>query len=208
MGVDIPELGGVPTRTGGVFGLSLRRRAATIGLFLALFWMVWLIDDLLLHGTLAQYGVVPRTMHGLLGIIFAPFLHASWSHISSNTLGVLMLGGLLILRNEEAFWVVSILGALTAGVGTWLIGRGNAVHIGASGVIFAYFGYLLFAGIFERRIGSLLLSVLVFLIWGGMLWSTVPSYGAGMISWEGHLCGLAGGIMAAKLLTQRKTAKE
>ncbi len=186
------------------FALSLRRRALTIGSFLALIWAVWLIDTLLFHGSLDRYGIVPRTLHGLPGILFAPFLHASWSHVSSNSLGILLLGGLLILRSENAFWAVSILGALATGLGTWLIGRGNSVHIGASGIIFAYFGFLLSAGIFQRRLTSLLLSAAVFFLWGGMLWSALPYYNAANISWEGHLCGLAGGILAAKLLAQKK----
>jgi membrane associated rhomboid family serine protease len=182
----------------------MRRRTISIASLLAIIWIVWIIDTLFLRGGLAQHGIVPRTVEGLAGILWAPFLHASWSHLTSNTIGILLLGGLLILRNESAFWIVSFLGALATGLGTWIIGRGNSVHIGASGVIFAYFGYLLFAGIFERRIGSLLLSLVVFFFWGGMLWGVLPTQGSGAISWEGHLCGLAGGMLAAKLLARKK----
>ncbi|HVT81813.1 MAG TPA: rhomboid family intramembrane serine protease [Phycisphaerae bacterium] len=203
MGIDLDTPASLPTHARDSFAASIRRRIATIGTFLALIWIVWLIDAFIFHGGLGRNGIAPRTSRGLLGILWAPFLHASWSHISSNTLGIVLLGGLLILRSESAFWAVSILGVLAAGLGTWLIGRGNSVHIGASGVIFAYFGYLLFAGIFERRFGALLLSGLVFFLWGGMLWSALPSAGASAISWEGHLCGLAGGLLAARILARR-----
>jgi membrane associated rhomboid family serine protease len=184
---------------------SLYRRAATIGVLLAILWIVWVIDALIFGYGLAQHGVVPRTARGLVGILWMPFLHGSLAHVSSNTLGFLFLGGILIFRSEPAFWVVFLMGAICSGLGAWLIGRGNSVHIGASGVIFAFFGYLLFAGIFERRIGTLLISLLVFFFWGGMLWSVLPS-GSTPISWEGHLFGLAGGALAAKLLAPRKAA--
>jgi len=206
MSVDLQQPSEVPVRTHGPFALAMRRRAATIGFFLAAIWVVWLADALLFQGSLQRHGVVPRTLGGLFGILWAPFLHGSWSHVMGNSVGILVLGGLLILRSEDAFWAVSILGALSAGLGTWLIGRGNAVHIGASGVIFAYFGYLLFAGIFERRVGSLILSVVVFLLWGGMLWSALPFYSAAAISWEGHLCGFVGGALTAKLLAKPSPA--
>jgi len=184
------------------FAQSLARRAVTIALFLAVIWIVWLIDAFLSHGSLAQHGIVPRSVRGLLGILFAPFLHASLGHVWSNTLGIVLLGGLLILYSEPAFWAVSIFGALAAGLGTWVIGRSGTVHVGASGVIFAYFGYLLFAGIFQRRFGALLLSLLVFFLWGGMLWSALPSFHDTAISWEGHISGLAGGLLMAKLLAR------
>jgi membrane associated rhomboid family serine protease len=192
------------TGTKDTFGDGLRRRAWTIGAFVAVIWIVWIADGLLFHGSLLQHGIAPRSIRGLIGIVWAPFLHGSWSHVSSNTVGILLLGGLLILRNEAHFWIVSFLGALAGGLGTWLIGRGDSVHAGASSVVFTYFGYLVLAGIFERRIGSLLLSIVVFFIWGGMLWEVLPTQRS--ISWEGHICGLLAGAFAAKLLAPRKAA--
>lgn len=209
MGIDIEQIGAPDRPRGGGLKLAAQRRAATVGTFLAVIWITWAVNGLLFGGRLLNLGIFPRRIGGLVGIVTAPFLHANLGHLWSNTLGILVLGGLLIVRNEGAFWVVSIFGALAAGVGTWIIGRGDAVHVGASGVIFAYFGYLLFAGVFERRIGSMFLSVVVFLVWGGMLWSVLPGAGAGVISWEGHLCGLAGGALSAKLLAgERRTPEE
>lgn len=197
-----PDNSSVSTGSKDTFSDGLRRRAWTIGMFVGVIWIVWLADAIAFHGSLLQHGVTPRTTRGLEGIIWAPFLHSNWSHVSGNTMGILLLGGLLILRDEAHFWAVSFLGALAAGLGTWLIGRGNSVHAGASGVVFAYFGYLLFAGIFRRSFGSLLISVAVFLIWGGMLWQILPTQTS--VSWEGHVCGLAGGAFAAKLLATKK----
>lgn len=205
MPLDLKQPGDLQAEPKDSLSRSLHRRAATLAILLALFWLIWLIDALIFRGGLAQHGVVPRTLRGLFGILWMPFLHGSLSHVASNSVGFLLLGGILILRSESTFWAVFIIGALTAGLGTWLIGRGNSVHIGASGVIFAFFGYLLSAGIFERRIGSILLSFLVFFFWGGMLWSVLPSSGT-PISWEGHLCGFAGGVLAGKLLAAKKSA--
>lgn len=177
--------------------------AIGLGAVLALMWGVFLVDVFCGHA-LSRHGIVPRTIGSLPAIFFAPFLHASLSHIVSNTTGMVLLGGLLMLRNPVTFWTVSVLGMLGAGLGTWVIGRGNAVHIGASGVIFAYFGYLLAAGIFERKLSSILLSLLTFFLWGGMLWQTLPLWTMREISWEGHLTGLVTGIAAAKLLAEKK----
>jgi membrane associated rhomboid family serine protease len=194
----------IPPSTRKSLLASFSRRIVTVALILAILWSVYLIDAFVLRGSLSQHGIVPRTLRGLLGIFCAPFLLASLSHLISNTIGILMLGSILIIRSEPAFWATTFLGVFVGGLGTWIIGRSQSDHIGASGVIFAWFGYLLFAGIFESRIGSILLSVAVFMLWGGMLWSTIPFCGPGAISWESHLCGLASGVLAAKLISPRQ----
>jgi membrane associated rhomboid family serine protease len=162
-------------------------------------WGVALLNNLLLAGSLLDLGILPRTLVGLRGILFAPFLHVDMAHLLGNTAGLLMLGSMVIFREERDFWVVTILGILVGGIGTWLVGR-PVIHVGASGVIFAYFGYLLTVGIVERKPGAIMLSVLSFLAWGGLLYGVLPT-DAG-ISWEGHLFGLIGGMMAAWWLAQ------
>lgn len=188
-------------RVRGRDGEGLRRRAWTVGMFVGVIWIVWLADRVVFRGGLLQHGIVPRTIDGLVGILFAPFLHGSWAHVSGNTIGIVMLGGLVILRNEAHFWIVSFLGAVIGGLGTWVIGRGGAVHAGASAVIFAYFGYLLSIGVFERRFWTMLLSVVVFLVWGGMLLQVLPGNSA--VSWEGHVAGMVGGVVAARMVAKR-----
>jgi membrane associated rhomboid family serine protease len=142
------------------------------------------------------------TAHGLWGIAFAPFLHANFQHLIGNTMGLVLLGGTLILRDEDHFWVVTLFGTLLAGLGTWLIGR-PALHIGASGLVFAYFGYLLSIGWYQRKATAVLLSLSVFLLWGGLLLGMLPSL-HGAVSWEGHLSGFLSGVLAAKLVGKPK----
>jgi membrane associated rhomboid family serine protease len=177
---------------------NLRRAVWIMAVILSIIWLVALVDTVVFAGHLRAYGIVPRTERGLVGILFAPLLHDGLGHLIGNTSGILIFGGLVLLRKERDFWSVTLIGALTSGIGTWLFGRA-AVHIGASGVIFAYFGYLLVTGLFERRLGALALSALVFFIWWPTLWGLMP--GQLGISWEGHLFGLCGGVLAAWLLS-------
>ena len=179
---------------------DVQRWIRTIVIFIAIIWIVGLADIFVFAGRLRAYGIVPRTESGLWGILFAPFLHAGIGHLIANTTGLMVFGGLVILRSEAHFWVVTLVGALSSGIGTWLFGR-PAYHIGASGVLFAYFGYLLFTGWFERRLGSIILSVLVLIGWGSTIFGVLPVHPA--ISWEGHLFGLLGGVACARLLARR-----
>ncbi len=166
----------------------------------ALLWAV-LAVDLLLGGTLRGLGIRPREAAGLIGIPLHPLLHVGVFHLLMNTVGIVVLGGLVLLRDERDFWLATGLGVLVGGVGTWVFGS-PGVHIGASGVVFAYFGYLLTTGLFERRIGAVLLSVLVFLAWGGLLLGLLP--GQRGISWEGHLFGFLAGLLVARMRARRR----
>jgi membrane associated rhomboid family serine protease len=170
--------------------------AAVIGAL----WLVAGLNLFVFEGRLLIYGIQPRAEEGLRGVVLAPLLHGSWEHLLANTTGILIFGGLVILRSRSHFWMVTIVGAIASGIGTWLFGR-PAVHVGASGIVFAYFGYLLFTGFFERRIGSLLLSIAVFFIWGPTIYGILPLERD--ISWEGHLFGFIGGILSAWVLAGR-----
>jgi membrane associated rhomboid family serine protease len=176
------------------------RRAAIIAALIAVMWLVEWVDTAVFASRLEYFGIMPRTRQGLLGILWAPLIHGGIDHLIANTAGVLIFGGLTILRSERHFWTVTLVGALAGGFGIWLFGR-PGIHVGASAVVFAYFGYLLVTGFFERRIGSLLLSIAVFLIWGPTLAGILPVQGP--ISWEGHVFGLLGGIVAAWALAGR-----
>jgi len=183
-----------------LFG-DLRRAAGILGGVVAVLWLVLLINTLFFAGRLDRFGIEPRTLSGLRGIVFAPFLHAGIAHVSANSVGLLLLGGLVLLRNEIDFWVVALVGVVVGGACTWLFGR-PLMHIGASGIIFAYFGYLLCTGLFERRIGAMMLSVIAVLGWGGLIYGVLPNQPG--ISWESHLFGLAGGAYAALLLARHR----
>lgn len=175
---------------------ELRRSAAILLGILAILWLVQLINATVFAGGLVRWGVEPRTLPGLAGIPVHPFLHGGWGHLASNSMGFLLLGGLVILREPRDFWIVSLLGILVGGAGIWLFGR-SGPHVGVSGVVFGYFGYLLLTGVFDRRVGAVFLSVLTVLLWGRLLLGLSPLQRG--ISWEGHVFGLAGGVAGAWL---------
>lgn len=179
---------------------ELKTQVLVLGGIVGIMWVLEIIDQLFFRGRLNFYGIIPRNPIGLRGILFAPFLHGSFYHLAANTLPFLTFGWLIMLREISDFFVVTVIAALFSGVGVWLFGS-TGLHIGASGVIFGYLGFLLLSGYFERRISSILLSLIVAFFYGGLLWGVLPSVPG--ISWEGHLFGFIGGVFAARLLSRR-----
>lgn len=151
------------------------------------------------------FGINPRRWDSLIGILTAPMLHLDASHLASNTGPFLVLGWLVMLRGFETFAAVSLATALVSGLGIWLIGEARSVHVGASGVIFGYLGYLLARGWFERRATSILVAGAVALFYGGMILGVLP--GDPGVSWEGHLFGFIGGVAIARALAHRVTGQ-
>ena len=196
---------------GGEFKTQVKVLSATV----AIFWIIVILNELVLEQILViangcglrrglnALGIVPQSFIGLRGILFAPFLHGSFYHVLANTAPFIVLGWLVMLRNIKDFYFVSAISALVGGLGTWLIGRPCSVHVGASGVIFGYFGYLLFRGYFERSFVAIAISLAIAFTYGSLLWGVLPT--RSYISWEGHLFGFIGGIIAAKLLSPSKT---
>jgi membrane associated rhomboid family serine protease len=166
-------------------------------------WVVFVVNNMLFHTELNQYGIIPRQVNSLPGILFAPFLHSSLSHITANSLPLLILGAILCARSKGEFIVVSLCGILLGGGLTWLFAR-HAAHIGASGLVFCYFGYLSSLAYFRRNIGTLLLSVICIVAYGGMIRGILPTSAA--VSWEGHLAGLLTGIGAAWFMARVEAA--
>lgn len=168
--------------------------------FVALLWLIEIIDTLANH-RLDQYGVRPRSDEGLLGIVFAPLLHGGWLHLEANTLPTLVLLFLVLVsglsRGLQATAVIWLVG----GVGVWLLAASNTNHLGASVLIFGWLVYLLLRGIFNRRTGEILIGVVLFFVYGGVLLGVLPSEPG--ISWQGHLFGALGGGLAAFLLGER-----
>jgi len=178
---------------------EFRRDVRILVGIVAVLWGILLVDAAIVGAQLTRLGILPRTTIGLRGILFAPFLHSGVGHLFGNTIGLLLLGGLVLLREEADFWSVTGIGALAGGMGLWLFGR-PAIHVGASGIIFCYFGYLISTGYFERRFGSMLLSTAAVFLWGGLIFGILP--GQPGVSWEGHLFGLLAGVLAAWLLSR------
>ena len=162
-------------------------------------WLVFLVNNLMLGGHFDQYGIQPRQMDSLKGILFTPFLHGSYEHLLANTVPLLILGGLICARGAGEFIVVTVGGILLGGALTWLFAR-NACHIGASGLIFCYFGYLASLALFRRTFWSLLLSVACILAYGGIVRGILPT--AAAISWESHFAGLIAGVVMAAFVAK------
>ena len=174
---------------------TLRVHAVVLGATVASLWAVFGVDALLGH-SLLQFGVIPRTVEGLRGIPIAPFLHRDISHLTANTASLLVLSWLVMLRDPRHFGLVAFWAILGGGAVAWLLGPSNSVHIGASGVVFGFLGFLIFAGWYARSVGSILLSVAVTVIWGGLVFGVLP--GEAGISWQEHLGGFAGGVLSAR----------
>lgn len=180
---------------------ELKTQIFILGGLVALMWIVEIVDLFFFRGRLDSYGIRPHSIVGLRGIIFAPFLHGGLGHLIANTIPFLTLGWLIMLRETSDFLKVTIVTMLVSGLGVWLLAAPYSIHIGASGLIFGYFGFLLFMGYFERSLTAILFSLIVGLLYGGMIWGVLPlQYG---ISWQGHLFGFIGGAFAARLLARR-----
>jgi membrane associated rhomboid family serine protease len=165
------------------------------GLFVAAMWVVFLLQCVRLPIDVNAWGLRPRTLGGLVGIVTMPFLHQSLMHLLGNSISLVILLALLAASRVRPWSIVAAL--IVAGGGLlWLFGRpGN--HVGASGLIFALMAFLLLSGFLEKKLISLLISVLVALFYGGtLLVEMIPRTGAD-ISWDGHLLGaVAGALMA------------
>jgi membrane associated rhomboid family serine protease len=186
------------SETAQVFASELFFRARMLIGFVVALWFLGLVNIALLGKSLNTLGIRPRTVSGLAGILLAPLLHGSVKHLLGNTSAFLILGGLLLLEGVETFWIVTAIATLTGGLGIWLLGGKNTNHIGASGIIFGYLGFLILRGYFTREIFSTLISLLVFLYYGSLLWRILPL--GGRFSWEGHLFGFLGGALTARFL--------
>jgi membrane associated rhomboid family serine protease len=166
----------------------------------AVMWVVEIADQVA-DGRLDSHGIEPREVDGLDGVVFAPFLHAGWDHLIGNTIPFLLLGFAIALGGLARVATVTALVALVGGLGTWLVAPANTVHIGASGIVFGYAAYLVARGIYSRSPVQIALGVAVLAVWGTtLLRGLVPEDG---ISWQGHLFGAIGGVLAARLLHRR-----
>lgn len=166
---------------------------------------MWAIEvfDYVMPGDLDQeLGIVAWEPSRLTGILFAPFLHAGFGHLMANSLPLLVLGFLAAFRGVGKFLAASALIIVIGGLGTWATSPMNSVTVGASGLVFGYFGYVLARGLFDRRLLDIVIGIGVAAAYYSILWGVLPNQPG--ISWQGHLFGLIGGVIAAWLL-RRKT---
>jgi membrane associated rhomboid family serine protease len=175
-----------------------------VAVTLALLWGLEIVDTVM-SGRLDAYGIRPRAVSGLDGILFAPFLHAGFGHLLSNSLVFAVLGVIAYVAvSVGRFLGVILFTGLSSGLGAWLFGEPNTLVIGASGVIFGLLGFLLFRGLAERSAGAITVSIMMLLIYGGTISGILP--GTPYVSWQAHLFGFLGGAGAAFLLRQRRSA--
>lgn len=169
-------------------------RAATLLAGTALIWAVSLYGLYVDRSLAFDLALVPRRIDGLPGILTAPLVHGSFAHLAANTVPLLVLGGMVAVRGVARYLTVTLAVTVLGGLGVWTLAR-NAAHVGASGLIFGYFGFLVARGYYDRSPGAIAVSVVVAVVYGGMIAGVLPR--DGQVSWEAHLFGLlAGGVCA------------
>lgn len=173
------------------------KKVKVLASIVALMWVVEIVDLYFLKSiNLNLYGIRPRDPIGLRGVLLSPFLHAGLKHLAANTVPLLIFGGLILLRPLADFYRVTFWSIVLSGLGVWLIAPSGTVHIGASGLVFGYFGFLVLNGYFERRPSSIAVSIGISAVYGSLIWSALPSMPD--VSWQSHFCGFIAGALTAK----------
>jgi membrane associated rhomboid family serine protease len=176
------------------------RGLVLVGGMAALMWLVEVVD--LVAGDLDSAGIRPRDPDGLPGVVLAPFLHGGFGHLLGNTVPFLVLGAAIALSGLARIAVVAAIVAVVGGLGTWLVAPAGTVHIGASGLVFGFAAYLVARAAFSRRALHLGVGLLVLAVYGTTLaFGFVPTPG---VSWQGHLFGAVGGVVAARVVDGAK----
>jgi membrane associated rhomboid family serine protease len=167
---------------------------------LAWLWLLEGVDTLTGH-QLDNFGIHAHEVDGLPGILSAPFLHAGWDHLISNSVPFFVLGFLVLLGGLARWLLSSLISIVTSGLTAWLLTPGQAIIVGASGLIFGWLTYLLARGLWSHRPGQVAVALGVLLLYGGLILGVLP--GQPGISWQAHLGGAIGGVLAAWLLHRR-----
>ncbi len=180
--------------------LETRHRVGVVGASISMALIVgflWLLEavDQASGNSLDQYGITPRTDDGLVGVFAAPFLHGGWEHLASNSVPFFVLGVIVLLDGWRAWLTVTLTIVVVSGATVWLVSPAGSLTLGASGVVFGWLTYLIVRGVYTRAPGQVALGVVVFLFYGGLLWGVLPT--DELVSWQGHLGGAIGGVIAA-----------
>ena len=174
--------------------------AQVILAFVAGLYVIELVDTVL-GNRLDAAGVMPRDVEGLDGIVFAPLLHSGWDHLAANTVPLLVFGFLILLAGVARWLAVTAVVWLVGGAGIWLTGGDQTLHLGASVLAFGWLVYLIVRGFFSRSAPQVAIGLLLVFFYGGVLWGVLP--GQPGVSWQGHLFGALGGLLAAWWLGRR-----
>ncbi|WP_019549499.1 rhomboid family intramembrane serine protease [Streptomyces sulphureus] len=162
--------------------------------WLALLWVLEIVDQAT-GNALDTFGIEPRKMDELVDIVPAAFMHFGFDHLVANTLPLAVLGFLAAVRGPGRFVAVALITIVISGFGVWLIAPPGSNTAGASGLIFGLFGFLLVRGFVDRRITDVAIGAVVAVFYGSILWGVLPTESG--VSWQGHLFGLVGGVVAA-----------
>lgn len=189
--------------------IPLSQSIKQVGLFVAALWAVFFLDWIV-PGDFASWGVVPRSLSGLIGIPCSPFIHDGMGHLISNSIPLIILLFLFVAsRNSPWLRIAEIV--LLSGVLLWLFGRNGGdkllIHVGASGLIYGLIAYLIVVGFREKHPISLIIALLVGFLYGGtLLWGVLPTNER--ISWDGHLAGALAGAILAWIFPKENTQLE
>lgn len=167
--------------------------------YVVLIWAVHLVNLLFFGGTLNFFGIHPLDLSSLWGILTSPLLHANFSHLISNTVPGAVFAFLIGVSGHRVFWEVTAIVVLFGGAGVWLFGGIGTNHIGASGLVYGWLGYLLVRGIFNRSLSQVALGVILGFMYSGLVWGVLP--GVPGVSWQAHLFGALGGVGAGMFIT-------
>jgi membrane associated rhomboid family serine protease len=170
--------------------------------FIALIWVLQVANWSDHYHLDASYGILPRSLGHLVDIFTAPFLHFSWEHIEGNSGPLFVFGLLAAYRGVVKFLGVTLLVAITSGMAVWLFQSNNELTVGASGLIFGYFGYVLARGLIDRNLVDALAAVVMALSYAYILTVAIP--GTPGVSWVGHLGGLVGGLASGWIFRARR----
>jgi membrane associated rhomboid family serine protease len=174
--------------------------ALTMMVFTAALYVVEVLDLASGSELEREGGIISRRADGLDGILFSPLLHGDWGHLWANTVPFLVLGFLAMAGGIGQFVMVTATIWLLGGAAVWLFGPDNAYTVGASGVIFGWLTFLLVRGFFARSLKQIVLALVLFLIWGGVLWGVLPT--DAHVSWQAHLFGALAGVLAAWMVAR------
>jgi membrane associated rhomboid family serine protease len=175
---------------------KMARTAIAMGLFVLALWIVYFVDSAILHNALkTRFGIRPRTKFSLASIFISPFLHVNRQHLAANSIPFFVLGSLVMVQGQLVFWLTTAIIIPIAGLGIWLFGKPNTRHMGASGLILGYFGFILSSVFFAPDLLTIIVGIVVAVLYLGLIWQIVPLKEG--VSTTGHLFGCLGGIVAA-----------
>jgi Uncharacterized membrane protein (homolog of Drosophila rhomboid) len=186
----------------GGLNTPLGRAAVAMVAFIAVLWVIEGVEALDHHRLVLRYGIEPRDPGRLPEIFTAPFLHVNRQHVAGNSSALFAIGLVAALTGIRRLLAVTLCVIITSGLGVWLFAPANTVTVGASGIVFGYLGYLLLRGVVDRRPVDLVITVGVAIAYGSLLPQALP--GGEFVSWQGHLAGFLGGLLAAWLFRRRR----